>query len=442
MVTTSFIDLGVLPPAGLEMELPGMHRPTFRGRWGRALACVVLLPLFLTVAAGAVYPPLREVGTIDAGSAQDFELFQDGVYLVEGRQSLRGSETISAYATDGRQRWSLKVPGWAPETRVYETDEETVINAADLDGATAFLAVDRLTGRELWAQGGQFGHGQPYVLAVQAHPGRVLVDVIDVAAQANELYWVDTSNGAVIWKSALPSGWRVDVVGEPRGPVYRILGPRGELVVVDLSDAGRQRTVTLTGTGVEGDPMRRALTVGADSLVVADAGASDTVVHSYDPNTYQLLWERRFTGTVSVQDCDPYLCIQDSDTLDAMDPRTGAVAWQSEPAVIHPVGMSMIAQVSTRSGVEPPTLLDARTGAHLANLGGWQVLAVSNDTTAFLMRPLQGRSGLWLARLDVRNAVVQVVAAVPDLSDNCAATPAFLACQLFEGTIVIWRTSP
>src|SRR5262249_55049607 len=146
MVTTSFIELGVIPPAGLDVELPGMHESTFRGRWGRALASVVLLPLFLTVSAGAVLPPLQEGGTIAAGAAQDLELFADSVYLVEGRQSLRGTETVSAYATDGRSRWTLKVPGWAPETRVYETAGETVINAADLDGATAFEAVDRLSG--------------------------------------------------------------------------------------------------------------------------------------------------------------------------------------------------------------------------------------------------------------------------------------------------------
>jgi outer membrane protein assembly factor BamB len=442
MLTTSFIDLGVLPPAGLEFELPGMHVPTFRGRFGRALASVVLLPLFLTVAAGAAFPPLQEIGTIDAAGAQDFELFEDSIYLVEGRQSVRGTETVSAYATNGAPRWTLKVPGWAPETRVYETAGETVVNAADLDGATAFTAVDRLSGRQLWSEGGQLGQGQPYVLAVQAHPGRVLIDVIDVAAQANELYWLNTRTGAVIWKAGLPTGWRVNVAGEPPAPVYRILGPKGELLVVELSDAGQRRLVTLTGTGIAGDPLRRSLTVGVDSVVVADAGRADTVVHAYDPDTYGLLWERRFTGAVSVQDCGPHLCIQDADTLNAMDPRTGAVSWRSPPAVIHPVGMAMISQASTRSGVEPPMLVDTRTGARLADLDSWQVLAVSSDTTAYLMRPLPGRSGLWVGRLDVRTAAIQVLVAVPNLSDNCSATAAFLACQLFEGTIVIWRTSP
>jgi len=441
MLTTSLIDLGVLPPSGLEPELPGVNGPTLRGRMGRALASVVLLPMFLTVAAGAIAPPLDQVGSIHASSEEDFQLFADSVYLVEGRMSLRGTETISAYAPDGRSRWTIKVPGWAPETRVYETATETVINAADLDGATEFVAVDRVTGQEMWVNGGQLGHGQPYVLAVQQRPGRVLVDVIDVAAQSNDLYWLNTRTGAVIWKASLPRGWRVNVAGEPPGPVYRILGPNGELLVVELSDAGRRRLVTLTGTGVADDPLRRALTVGLDSVVVADAGSTHTVVHTYDPQTYQLLWERQFTGTVSVQDCGPHLCIQDSDTLDAMDPRSGVVSWQSAPAVIHPVGTAMIAQASTRSGVEPPMLVDARTGHRLANLDNWQVLAVSGDSTAFLMRPLQGRSGLWVGRLDVHTAVVQVLGAVPDLSDNCSATPSYLACQFFDGTIVVWRTS-
>lgn len=441
MPTTFVIDLGLIPPAGTDYQ-PEPPPPTVRARWSRALACAVLLPLFCTVAAVATDPPLRQVGTIATSSQQNFQLFQDGLYLVDGRQSLRGTETVSAYSPEGGLRWIKTVPGWAPETRVYETADETVINAADLSGPTEFVAVDRGTGRELWAGGGLAGGGQPYVLAVQPSPGRALVDVIDVGHGANELYWLSTRTGRVFWKFALPTGWRVNVVGEPPGPAYRILGPDGDLMVVNLSDAGGHRTVRLPDADSVSDPLRRALTVGTDAVIVSDAGPSQTVVHSYDPQTYQLRWERAFTGAVTVQTCEPDLCVQNEQALDAIDPRTGVVWWQSSPAVIYPVGAAMIAQTSTRFGVEPPMLLDATSGRRLADLDTWQVLAVSGDTTAFLMRPLTGRSGLWLGRLDVAAASVQVLAAVPDLSDNCAATGTYLACQLSSGTIVIWRTAP
>ncbi len=440
MPTTSVIDLGVMPPADTDFEAE-LYPTTMGARWRRAFACVVLLPLFCTVAAVAAIPPLRQIGTIVTPTQQSFQLFDDGLYLVDGRQSLRGSETVSAYSPEGGLRWVRTVPGWAPETRVYETADETVINAADLGGPTEFLVVDRKSGRQRWVGHDLTAAGQPYVLAVQPSPGRALVDVIDVGHGANELYWLSTRTGAVFWKFALPTGWRVNVVGEPAGPVYRILGQDGELLEVDLSDAGGHRLVRLPDADSVSDPLRRALTVGNDAVIVSDAGPSETVVHSYDPETYQLRWERAFTGAVTVQPCGPDLCVQNEQALNAIDPRTGVVWWQSSPAVIYPVGAAMIAQTSTRFGVEPPMLLDALSGRRLANLDTWQVLAVSGNATAFMMRPLTDRSGLWLGRLDAGAASVQVLAAVPDLSDNCSATGVYLACQLSGGTIVIWRTS-
>lgn len=440
MPTASLIDLGVIPPADTGFE-PELYPTTVGARWRRAFACAVLLPLFCTVAAVAANPPLRRIGTIATGTQQSFQLFEDGLYLIDGRQSLRGTETVSAYSPEGGLRWARRVPGWAPETRVYQTAAETVINAADLGGPTQFVVVDRGSGRELWSGGELATGGQPYVLAVQPSPGRALVDVIDAGHGANELYWLSTRTGQVFWKFALPTGWRVNVVGEPPGPVYRILGQDGELLIVDLSDAGGHRLVRLPDAATGSDPLRRALTVGGDAVIVSDAGPSQTVVYGYDPQTYQLRWERAFTGAVTVQTCGPDLCVQNEQLLDAIDPRTGVVWWQSNPAVIYPVGAAMIAQTSTRFGVEPPMLLDALSGRRLANLDTWQVLAVSGDATVFMMRPLTDRAGLWLGRLDMRTTSVQVLAAVPNLSDNCSATGAYLACQLGDGTIVIWRTS-
>lgn len=456
------IDLGL---AGTRPGEPARHRWTRRHyRWVWVLALVVIAPLVGTVASAVPVAPLQRTGAVPAALLQSFQLFDDGLYVEDGREPIGGNVSVSAYDLSGTKRWTRRVSGAAAETTVYETSRQALIEAADIDGATAFIAADRSTGRQLWDGQDMWGMGEPSVLDVDRR-GRLLVDVRDPRGTGGVVHWLDTGTGRDLWTVPLSSGWSVDTgmdasgmdagdvdagavdigaadagpAGTAPAGVLWIVGPAGQLVAVTLDDTGTRRAVPLSGLPDTADLLDRSVTVGVGAIVVTDESDQATVVHTYDATSYRPRWTRTIDGSASIQSCGPDLCQLGNEVLVVLDPKTGVALWSTGGVAVHPFWWQLVMEPFVAPWFGSPAVVDARTGRVLINLSTWQIATIAHGRTMLLMQELAGHSGEWLGRLDAGSRTVSILGRMPGLSTTCAMTTIHLACQRADGTIVMWR---
>ena len=149
----------------------------------------------------------------------------------------------------------------------------------------------------------------------------------------------------------------------------------------------------------------------------------------------------RFNRT-AVARCGARLCLFNPPDLMAVDPGTGAVAWQLTVAgTARPLGGYLLAeQPSDRTS----RLVDPGTGRTVVSLADWTAAASATGPAVFYRSDPVARR-LWVAVLEPGQTALLVLGSVPESDGDtagCATAGHYLVCRTVKDGVQVWRIEP
>ena len=430
------IDLDRLAPEQPPARLP----PRTRRRLlvAGTLALALLLP---AAAAAPAVPLVRPVRTVWVDGGATYQLLGDTLYVTE-----RGSARprLTAYPLPGGPpRWSVPITTAAGPVQLAELGDVILISTP-LPGPPVtphVEAVDRRTGAVRWTSPLSLaGLDRTRNRVVLGQPVRI--DLVEVSPPG-DIVAVDAGTGTRVWTYHRPFGCLADLpdaVTDRRTPLA-VLCADGELTAVDL-DTGRPRGGTRVGpTGIIlGSPAPSVVAALTDRILVSfPVEAGGWTVASYDPGLRpQWTLHLRFNRP-GVAPCGSRLCLWSAPDLLALNPGSGAVAWQ----------LTVSGTASSLGGyvlVEQPSgrtswLVDTGTGRTLLTLAGWTARGSSTGPPVFYRSDALARR-LWVAVLDPGRSALRVLGSVPEPDGDtagCTTAGRYLVCRTVKDAVQVWR---
>jgi PQQ-like domain len=444
------IDLGELGPAGSRPEAlwPGwdrVRRP-LRNLGMRALVLIVAAVTVATATAAAPTPralvPVLAVGLGEAGASLATE---DALYVLDSRTS--PAELTSYGLPDGAVRWrttveSVVADGGGPGLELYGG----VLVSTAWRGLVADVppvvstAYEPSTGAVLWRLEG--------AIVGRLSGGRLLVSretptTNDGSTWIHEYFAVEPGSFAAAWSIRLPA----DAASYVSYDWYGLSGDQARMVAV--SDTGRLRSYDLaTGAMLAERRMpgwageTQVMVVG-DVVVVSTPDGFLADVRAYGTDDLAFRWETRALRDQAGFGCGQWICLSVADGLRAVDPATGARAWERRelssafppPGPEWPTGTLL----GLRADGTDAELLDATTGRGITNLGVWQPMG-GGEKPPFLIRSphlTPGTPGFWLGRFRPESGAVEIVSGLPNVT-YCTVTGRYLACRSLQD-VTVWR---
>lgn len=485
MDTSATIDLGLAGSRPGEVESAGSREPRLRWRRRRLLAVAFGIVVVLAL-SGPPTAPIRSIarmGVLSLPAGGDFQLFPDGVYTLVATGA--GVSEIQAYSLAGAAAWRVKLPSTADTVVIAESANTTFVQFGfAATSRTGFVwALDRHTGRKLWQDAD--------ATIVDAVGDRVLMT--ELTGFGVRLSWFDATSGLALWRHALDYSWDLSPVTADGTAIFA-LSPTGELHEFTLDNVGRERVATLAGDSY-GPLEHHTLLPIAGTLVVTEpdpglarasgypiaavTGLPAETASTSDPFTTDLLtidspsvglpasspptidpqWIDDLspagriggghgpgagTGTstaarlsLSLVSCGVVVCAYLGVDVRGIDPVNGTIRWSSRSAVVAPVGDWLISQPINTSSVTDSTVIDARDGRTLLDLGPWSATsatAASSDLATYTSISVGSRAPLFMAEASEAMAASAATAGglpggyAPDVrsADNLTAVLALL----------------
>ncbi len=407
------------------------------GRTSRVLLVMALVVVAVAAAAGP-RPVLREVLAVQAGAAA-WALTGDALFV--GAAEAGGQ--LRRIGPDGVVAWAR--PQASAARTLLPRPAAGVLLAVHADATTT--AVEHVTGRPLWAADG------------------VVTEVTDTVALL--VRYAPDRRTAVLTAYTLRGGTAVWSAPVGVDATWRALGPPRRVVIIAADGAAVSRaldTGAVLGTADLGVRMRRwdgnfredyrddfaELTGAGDSLYVVAGDDGTTSLTAYDGSSLALRWRTAGVPAGRVDECGAVLCLADLSVLGAdpgavgadrdvvaYDPGTGARRWSARgfETVTALSGDRLIGTFRRTS-----RLLDARTGAGLAELAAGQSLPGADPGTRLVVhRDTVDRRRTWVRMLDVRTGRTVVAGTIPPVAPGCAAAGDRLACPVLDGPLTVWR---
>jgi outer membrane protein assembly factor BamB len=274
----------------------------------------------------------------------------------------------------------------------------------------------------------------------------VRIDLVEIAP-AGDVVAVAAGTGEKVWTYQRPAGCLGGLpaaVTDPRTPLAVLCADEG-LSAVDLG-TGQVRTSTYVGpTGIILGPSAPTVVAAlADRILVSyPVEAGGWTFASYDPTTLHPQWTMHLRfNRPGVAECGARLCLASAPDLLAVDPDTGAVAWQLVVlGTASPLagGYVLVEQPSGRTS----RLVDAGTGRVLLTFAGWAVQSSAAGPPVFY-RSDAAAGRLWIAVLNAERSGLRLLGSVPEPDGDtagCAVAGRYLVCRTVKDAVQVWRIS-
>jgi hypothetical protein len=434
------IDLGVLEPAAPDRDEPWLGRPgARRSTWEfwRRLLVVATAAVTVATATAAAPVPRGAVPTLIVAVSEVAESIvdRDALHVLTSRP---GRAQLTSYRlSDGTVRWNAPID--APEDGSFSLVARggvLVVNVwhgterpgESIGRATAY---DPRTGAAMWRLDG--------LVIGPALGGRLLLSrefPIPPAASGwtYEYAAIDPRSPTPVWSLRLAGDEARQVALDWPGPSVV-----GSARLVTMSDAGLLRSYNLaTGSMLAERQLRewqRETQVDVVGDIVLLTALRDAVVRvsAYGVDDLMPRWEAAGRGGWRAAGCRPWVCVPTNGGVRAVDPVTGAQAWEragllfvDEAGPPWPSG-SLFAERMDGTGIE---LVDAVTGRTVADLGAWSTIEQPDGPPLVIRSPARspGTRGAWLGQFRPGLGVVEIVAALPDVR-FCMSSGDYLVCR-------------
>ncbi|GAA3188619.1 PQQ-binding-like beta-propeller repeat protein [Dactylosporangium siamense] len=444
-------------------EPPPVLRFRLRSRW--VVACAVLAVAAGVLAASGAKPrtgPLYRVDQPVAGVTVAKDL------LVVNRQRQPGGDpTIEGRRrSDGKVLWSITTDQEQQFAMLGATALILVRQFNVNRGYTTTLtAVDQATGRQLWTRPrtSVLGtHGGLVVAEEMTDPGRVITVATSetpdltvnqaLSRPARHILVLDERTGEPVWELTAPPGVVLDFTWDGRYPAGQVTGvdqldPSGLVSSRDIRSGAVGATHQLDWSGTPA-----AFHIGAGWYAAPRRGAARAVVHPdgqrggivFDLAGGRALFSTDASMFAGIYQCAAALfCATSGNGITTYDATTGRPRWHldryTEIAAI--VGDRFVVGTFEPEGATYGQLavVDARTGAVTAALGGWRMIVDASAERILLWQPI-GPSTAVLGELDVATGGVTVFGRAGNWygPPQCGAAGDTLACVQL-GALSVWR---
>jgi outer membrane protein assembly factor BamB len=347
---------------------------------------------------------------------------------------------ITAYdLADGAVRWSRRLT----VSRTWMTAEEpgavmvpigrTVVRYVNgagqrvIEGVTeATVALDVLTGAEMWRLPGDVVHSTPET-ALLAEPGATVRQV-------------RIADGAVLWTRTVPGAESWAVAGrEQRSARIVAVSADGRVEVLRLADGSRTSAgrVPISATGRADDGL------GADAgvLYLSRSAGGHATVTAYDLDTLNPRW--RISGDYAdgtAHACGVVMCLDEGTAITGLDPATGEVVWRAPGWTNATAVAGENRLVADRRTDRTHGLLDSTTGALVADLGaGLPIWDYTGSRPTVLLRDTVSPSGRTaVSRVDPRTGELQPRGTIDGVGfPGCGAVGDRLVCGTADGRLAV-----
>lgn len=426
------IDLGEVTSDEAVPAVPLDHRRVLRATLALlSLAGVVLL-------AGSAHGTPAGVRRLWTQQYRDSDtIAMDGRNAYVGQSS--GGPHLAAYDLDtGKLRWTARtgreVTDYAPRLAgdiLLAPADPLMITQEEPDGSRyayetvrSTVALDAVTGRELWRTDGD--------ATPTAAGDTALVAAHDEQGRTVRLRLVRLRDGGEIWSRSVPplTGWTpLPGIGRPTAVVTATAD--GEINIYGYADGGLR-----TSGHLAPDPRARWASLIAEAgylAVIRGDEAQEIVTTVYRSDDLKPLWKTRFALP-----CGALLCSQDSSGISAHDPLSGRVLWTAPGTQdIRVVGDDRIMLGVTLDGTRWQ-LAELRTGRPIGGpVAGVLTEEPDPDGSVLLLRPSVDPVGrLVVTRLDIAGGRLDTLGSLVGTTEEamrCSAIPGYLACPLADG---------
>jgi hypothetical protein len=348
------------------------------------------------------------------------------VVLVNGRPNSAGAaSTIVLDATTGQTRWI------APAALVIAGDGATgVVTEADGPPRATDNAAngDRATDNGVDEGGGTTAD----VISGTAGPSDGTAGgAADAASgQAQTVRGLDLATGRELWRTVTALG--TAVLAAPDGRVL-LLDQRGRAQLRAARD-GRVELARTVSDG--GSPV-----VLGDSLLLRDRRGGTPGVVAYDLATLDERWSRGIPdGLGRLTECGPLICFPADRSILAVDPATGAAAWQLEQTdLVVDFGSYLVTFEVGTSGNGTARIVHPTTGRTIGPLSDWETALDGRGDSAFLGVRSGADGRTWFAVLPPPADALRVLGTVPQRVTGCVGGTANIVCRNGTGSLAIWR---
>ena len=410
------------------------------------LVLAVLLLLALGGAAPATSMLFRRLGAVPVPIGDDFQLAGGLLYTMDLDSEPR---VLTAWEPETqRQLWSYR--GTTTEDPFFvsgATDGFTVLRAGRgvtvLDAHTGAVrwespvAVQPVADRIAFVEEEIFRPGTEYD-AESGDPGQLYGtntgSLHTEPAVRTELRGVDLAGGGKLWSRSLPGSVFTTWAGGPENAVVVLSSDKLMVLSPTTGAVLRERTVPL----LNGVPAGEGEVIGNTVLVhYGDFGTGGPVT-AYALDTLDELWRQHRpdpAGNSAV--CPGLICARTSGELLVLDPRTGAVRWQTTDTDTDMIAFGPDAVLQVRDANRPLRTVAADTGLELTDLSWWRFSVPVEGGRAYLVSRLTGSRETVLGLLRQGSTAVQPLGRLPDVTELCTSTPGLVACRV-AARIEVW----
>jgi hypothetical protein len=439
------IELDLAAPAAPAARRPPAHYY----RWIGVLVAVILV---LTVSAAA--PPAaarwHRTGLVPmAGPDGSFQIVGGRLYLTD---VAAGRRLLSAWTMQPLRRlWTASLPAaTTPQGAVLHSGAATVSAAgADvlLRDTNADTILDRRTGAVRWSSpsavtvlGGRVGllsetsfrPGTTYDQS-SGDPGPLFFDSTGLAHTQpplrTTLRGVDLASGRPLWSVAVAGAVVTAPASGDEPAVVVVSADRITLRAADTGAVLRERSLAAS-TGIS-----RVRVVG-DLLFLENQDTQARVTSiAYGLDTLDERWELdEADGDGDRGSCTGLPCGPGLAGLAVLDSRTGVPRWQVGRDVDLVARVDGVFETQGDTGA-PLRLLDDRTGAVRAALGGWAAIADSAANDPLVL--LRSGKGTAFGLLLPGDHAVWPLGSSAEAVEDCSSDERFVVCQAAAG-VEIW----
>ncbi|MFF5226813.1 PQQ-binding-like beta-propeller repeat protein [Dactylosporangium sp. NPDC000521] len=447
-------------------EVPTPRR-RLRTRWV-AVGAVLAAALGSLAAAGPA-PRVSPLYRIQ-DQVRGVTVFGDLLFVDRFQRSVSDPRIEAHRRSDGAQLWDFPITPQQQPAAVSAgalvltrfSDEEAVFNST-------LTVIDSATGRQLWTRQNTALVGTRDNLVVveqlSIEQRKIVVYTPEAAPDPSvnhagersprHLLVLDERTGAPVWELVAPAGALLDYSWDGRYPTGRVTGvdqldPSGLVTHRDIRTGAVLTTVQLAWSGVPAMYSSGAgwqfvpAAIPHRATVYPDGERGGIVFDLADGRAL-------FRTDVSIYDglypCTASLfCASTEHGLVAYDSTTGAPRWRLDRYrdVIGGAGDRLVVSVFEQvpSDQTPLGVVDARTGAVVADLTGWRLIREASSQRLLVWRPIDPRNAL-LGQLDPATGHVTVFGRAGNWygTPECSADGDTLACVMV-GELTVWRLPP
>ncbi|MET8147114.1 PQQ-binding-like beta-propeller repeat protein [Actinoplanes sp. NPDC049668] len=414
------------------------------------LVLTALLLLALGGAAPARSVLFRRAGSVPLPANGDFQLVGGVLYTME---AAAGRRVLTAWRPAPMRRLWSHTGSTAEDPLYVNTARDPFYVDAATDGFTVLregrgvTVLDTRTGVVRWTSSGGVQPVDDRLALVEeeifrpgteydpesGNPGQLYGTNTGAPhtepAQRTELRGVKLATGETQWSLSLPGSVFTTWTGAPENVVVVLTPDKLTVLSPATGTVLRERPMP----ALDGERATAGEVVGDSVLVYYGTGGPVT---AYALDSLAERWRQNQPDPEgNSARCPGLLCTRTSDELIVLDPRTGAERWRIAGTDVVAFGPGAVLEVQAPG--HPLRTADAGAGRPRTDLSRWQSYFPVEGGGAYVLSRLERGRGTAFGLLRQDDVAVQPLGRWPDMTVQCHAAPALLACRVPEG-IELW----